>query len=60
MELMAGLYFCCACAENRPEATSARETPARTIRRPSKTRRLKKAECDVDFFFMSGYDVDRI
>src|SRR5438874_3112406 len=40
-------------------ANSASETPASTIRTPSKTRGLKKAECEADFFFMGGYDVDR-
>ena len=58
------LWFCCACAElavspeNVPRPISARKTPARTTNRPIKTRRLKKADCEVDFFFMSGYDVD--
>ena len=68
------LGFCCACAElavipeNVPKPSSARKTPARTINRPIKTRRLKNppsprlrragADCEADFFFMSGYDVD--
>ena len=58
------LCFCCACAEpaviaeNAPRPASARKTPARTINRPIKTRRLKKADREADFFFMSGYDVD--
>ena len=65
MDLM-GAFFFCACAllavsaENVPKLSSARKTPARTINRPSKTRRLKKADCEADFFFMNGYDVDRI
>src|SRR5438552_17771231 len=33
-------------------ASSASETPARAINRPTKTRRLKNADCEVDFFFM--------
>jgi hypothetical protein len=36
-------------------ANSASETPASTISTPSKTRGLKKAECEADFFFMGGY-----
>ena len=57
------LCFCCACAElavtaeNVPRPASARKTPAKTINRPIKTRRLKKADCDVDFFFMTNDDV---
>jgi hypothetical protein len=27
---------------------------------PIKTRRLKKADREVDFFFMDGYEVDRV
>ena len=51
------LCFCCAfaelaLAENVPKPASARKTPARTINRPIKTRRLKKADCEADFFFM--------
>ena len=54
------LCFGCACAElavspeNVPSAISARTTPARTIDRPIKTRTLKKAECEVDFFFIGS------
>src|SRR6266480_5819007 len=44
---------CCACAEKAPKPSSARKTPARTINRPIKMRRLKKADCE-DFFFMDG------
>ena len=36
----------------RQSPASARKTPARTINRPIKTRRLKKADCEADFFFM--------
>ena len=39
-------------AENVPRPTSARKTPARTIHREIMTRRLKKADFEVDFFFM--------
>ena len=44
--------------ENVPRPSSARKTPERTINRPIKTRRLKKADCEADFFFMSDYDVN--
>src|SRR6266516_4189800 len=66
MELMVGLYFCCtfaelaALAENAPKPSSARRTPARTINRPIKMRGSRKANCETDFFFMSGRDVDKI
>src|SRR5438093_9422670 len=66
MELMVRLYFCCtfaelaALAENPPKPTSARRTPARTITRPIKMRGSRKANCEPDFFFMSGHDVDKI
>ena len=30
------------------------------INRPTKTRRLKNADCEVDFFFMNGYEVDGV
>jgi len=33
-------------------ASRASETPATPINRPTKTRRLKKADCEVDFFFI--------
>src|SRR5260370_143863 len=35
-------------------ANSARKTPARTTNRPAKGRRLKKADCEVDFLFIVG------
>ena len=60
------LCVCCACAElavipeNVPKPASARKTPARTINRPIKTRRFKKADCVADFVFISGYDADGI
>ena len=61
------LVFCCcafaelkALAENVPRPASARKTPVRTTNSPIKTRRLKKADREADFFFMNGYDVDGI
>src|SRR4030095_12312695 len=60
------VFFCCAFAErealgeNVPRPANANETPAKTTNRPIKTRRLKKADREADFFFMSGYDVDGI
>src|SRR5437660_7343752 len=39
-------------------ASSASEIPARAINRPTKTRRLKNADCEVDFFFMNDYEVE--
>src|SRR6266480_4116333 len=44
-----------------PELSSARKTPVRTMHRPIKTRGLKKADFEVDFFFMElANDVDGI
>jgi hypothetical protein len=40
--------------ENVPDASSPRKTPNMTINRPIKTRRLKNADCEVDFFFIDG------
>ena len=48
----------CACvllvlfAANALRPTSAKKTPARAMHRPIKTRRLKKADFEADFFFM--------
>ena len=59
-------FFCCALVEleaiteNVPRPASARKTPVRTTKSPIKTRRLKKADREADFFFMNGYDVDGI
>ena len=69
-------FFCCACAElaviaeNVPKPARARKTPARITDRPIRTRRLKNppsprlrragVDCEADFFFMNGYDVDGI
>ena len=57
------LCFCCgffcalgelaAITENVPRLASARKTPARTTKSPIKTRRLKKADREADFFFMN-------
>ena len=55
-ELVGTKFFCCACAVNPPKPSSARKTPAMAINRPTKTRRLKKADCEADFFFI-GCDV---
>src|ERR1043165_10082820 len=41
---------------NAPRASS--EAPARATNRPTKTRRLKNADCEVDFFFIDEYEVD--
>ena len=38
--------------ENAPVPNSATAMPARQKRAAIKTRRLKKADCEVDFFFM--------
>jgi len=60
------VFFWCAfaglkaLAENVPRPASARKTPVRTTNSPIKTRRLKKADREADFFFMNGYDVDGI
>src|SRR6266496_3986205 len=45
-------------AANAPKPSSASETPARAMNRPTKVRRLKNADCEVEFFFMNGYGVD--
>jgi hypothetical protein len=42
----------CAVTENTPEASSATKVPARITNSPIKTRRLKKAEREADFFFI--------
>src|SRR5215475_7010617 len=50
-----------AIAENVPMLASARKTPARTMNRPIKTRKLKKADREADFFFIEVvHDVDGI
>src|SRR5205085_2509323 len=65
-DLVVILWFCCdrgkrGCEETPgPDisgfamASSARETPARATNIPNKTRKLKNADCEVDFFFISG------
>ena len=37
-----------------PKPTSAKETPPSTTKSPIKTRMLKKADREADFFFMNG------
>ena len=55
-------WFCSACAklaavaENTPKLASAMKLPASTTNSPIKTRTLKKADCEVDFFVMSNDD----
>jgi hypothetical protein len=41
-----------AVTENTPELASARKTPARSTKTPIKTRTLKNADREADFFFM--------
>ena len=43
--------------ENAPMASSATAMPARQKTAAIKTRRLKKADFDVDFFFIDGSGV---
>src|SRR5437870_9080378 len=57
--------FCCGftcfaapARDNGFAAKSASETPVMPTNRAAKTRRLKKADCEVDFFFMNGYEVE--
>jgi hypothetical protein len=60
MSMILCFCFCCvlvelaAIAENVPMLASAMKTPARTMNRPIKTRKLKKADREADFFFMSS------
>ena len=42
--------------ENAPVPTSATATPTRQNRAAIKMRRLKKADCEVDFFFMDAME----
>src|SRR5690242_21860217 len=57
------LCVCCACTvlavspENAPSPISATKTPARTTDSPIKTRQLKNADCEVDFFFIVGFQL---
>src|SRR6266481_9449270 len=70
MELEAMPYFCCisaSCAADRlffcPNglaARSASEMPVIPTNSPIKTRRLKNADREVDFFFMCGYGLDEL
>ena len=43
--------------ENAPEPTSATKTPTRQKTQAIKKRRLKKADFEVDFFFIDGSGV---
>src|SRR5437764_15317746 len=70
--MLISLCFCWACAElavsheNVPRPISARKTPARTMNRPIKTRKLGNpplprlrqagADCEVEFSFIRGRD----
>src|SRR5664279_3316030 len=38
-----------------PNARSARKTPARQSTKPIPRRRLKKADCETDVFFIGGF-----
>src|SRR6266704_2991339 len=40
--------------ENVPMPSSATKMPVRQRTEPIRTRRLKKADCEVDFFFING------
>ena len=44
-------------AENAPEPSSATATPKRQRTEAIKTRRLKKADFEVDFFFIDGAEL---
>ena len=41
--------------ENAPEPSSARKTPIEQKTKLSRTRELKKADCEVVFFFISRF-----
>jgi hypothetical protein len=43
--------------ENAPDATSATKTPKRQKTEATDTRRLKKADFEVDFFFIDASGV---
>ena len=66
IDLVAVFCFCCAfaelaaIAENTPKPSSARETPARSTNKPIKTRRLKKADFEVDVFFTVLRDIKEL
>src|SRR5689334_8682262 len=57
------LCVCCAFAElavspeNVPKPITARQTPVRTANSPIKTRRLKNADCEVDFCFIVEFEL---
>ena len=41
-------------------ASSARKTPAMAMNTPTKTRKLKNADCELDFFFIWRIQVDQV
>ena len=45
-------FGCAEAFENAPKLSSATETAARARVKASKTRRLKKADCEVEFLFI--------
>src|SRR5262245_53002124 len=49
---------CCVCLALFPCANNATAMPKRQNTEAIRTRRLKKADLDVDFFFISGSGVD--
>src|SRR6266516_381721 len=57
------LCVCCAFAElavspeNVPTPIKARKTPVKTTNSPIKTRRLKNADCEVDFCFIMEFEL---
>jgi hypothetical protein len=39
---------------------ASREAPVKATNRPTNTRRLKNADCEVGFFFMNGYGLTEL
>jgi hypothetical protein len=70
--LVLAFFFCCftgftagardgrVLRANGLAAKSASETPVMPTSRAAKMRKLKKAEREVDFFFMNDYEVDGV
>src|SRR5882724_2625115 len=48
---------CALADEKKPTLSSARNRPARKTNKPIKTRRLKKADFELDFFFMDEVEL---
>jgi hypothetical protein len=46
---------CAVSCAGRPNPTSAKEMPVRTIARPKKTREPKKADCETGFFLIRRF-----